>query len=190
MHFASDNAAPVHPKILKALSTANAGYQLGYGAEDMMHEVQDQIRTLFEAPEAVVFLVGTGTAANVLSLSCLARPWDAVFCSDLAHIEQDECNALEFYSGGAKLRRLPVWDGKIRPHDLHGAMAATGGSVHTPQTGPVSISSVTETGSVYRCAEIAALAEIAHAHGAALHLDGARFANALVALGCSASEMT
>lgn len=190
MHFASDNAGPVHPAVMDALIRANSGYQLGYGADQTTERVQKQIRTVFEAPEAQVYLVSTGTAANTLALSCLARPWDAIFCTPDAHIEQDECNAPEFYTGGAKLRTVPAHEGKMLPQELAAAMAHSGQSVHNAQTGPVSISNVTETGTVYSCDDIAALADIAHAHGATLHLDGARFANAVVALGCSPADMS
>jgi len=195
MFFASDNTGPVHPKIMAALQNANAGYALPYGADALMDRLQNQIRTVFEAPEAAVFLVSTGTAANSLALATLANPWDTIFCSRLAHIHEDECNAPEFYTGGAKLTLV---DGdsakdsaKISPENLRRAIEAEENrGVHGPQRGPLSITQVTERGSVYSLTEIKALCQIAKAHNISTHLDGARFANALVALGCSPAEMT
>ncbi|PIE11656.1 MAG: low specificity L-threonine aldolase [Rhodobacterales bacterium] len=190
MHFASDNAGPVHPQALEAMARANSGHQLSYGAEPLMDTVRNQIRTLFEAPDAAVYLVTTGTAANALALSCLANPWDAIFCSRVAHIEEDECNAPEFYTGGAKLTLVETRNGKMVPEALAAAMDALSGSVHQAQPGPVSITNVTELGTVHSCEEIAALAQIAKARGSRVHLDGARFANAIAALGCTPAEMT
>lgn len=190
MHFASDNAGPVHPKVMEAMSAANHLYQVGYGAEDAMKTVQDQIRTAFNTPNAQVYLVATGTTANVLALSCMAKPWDAIFCTPMAHIEEDECNAPEFYTGGAKLHLVPARDGRMTPADLDAAMRKTGGSVHNAQTGPVSFANVTETGTVYSCDDIAALCDVAKRHGSKVHLDGARFANAVAAQGCAPADMT
>ncbi|MCM2562670.1 low specificity L-threonine aldolase [Lutimaribacter sp. EGI FJ00015] len=190
MFFASDNAGPAHPSIMQALIDANAGYALPYGADTIMERVRARIRELFEAPEAAVYLVATGTAANSLALACMSEPWQTVFCSPVAHIHEDECNAPEFYMGGAKLTLVGDSD-KMTPDTLHKAMAAeeTRG-VHGPQRGPVSITQVTEKGRVYSLEELAALTGVARDFGQKAHLDGARFANALVALGCSPAEMT
>ena len=103
MFFASDNSGPVHPRIMAALGDANSGFQMAYGADTLMGEVRQSLRDLFEAPGAAVYLVATGTAANALALATLANPWETVFCSPVAHIHEDECNAPEFYTGGAKL---------------------------------------------------------------------------------------
>lgn len=190
MFFASDNAGPVHPQVMEALNRANMSYAMPYGAEDLMDVVRAQIRDIFEAPNAAVYLVATGTAANSLILATLCAPWQTTFCSPLAHIHEDECNAPEFYSGGAKLTL--VGDGaKMSAQDLEAAIAGeeTRG-VHGPQRGPVSITQVTEAGTIYTLDAIAALAGVAKSYGLPVHLDGARFANALVALGCSAAEMT
>src|SRR5690606_37564210 len=102
MNFASDNAGPVHPAVMEALARANEGFAKGYGADTIMDRVRDRIREIFEAPEAAVYLVATGTAANSLLLATLSKPWQTVFCSQVAHVQTDECNAPEFYSG-AKL---------------------------------------------------------------------------------------
>ena len=190
MYFASDNAGPAHPKVLEALVAANTGYAMGYGADPIMDEVRAMVRDLFDAPQAAVYLTATGTAANAILLATLANPWDTIFCAPMAHIQEDECNAPEFYSN-AKLTLVPATNAKMNPDALRAAMLAeqTRG-VHGPQRGPVSITQVTEKGTVHTVAEIRALAEVAHECGSKVHLDGARFCNALVALGCSAAEMT
>ncbi|MDP5218072.1 aminotransferase class V-fold PLP-dependent enzyme [Ruegeria sp. 2205SS24-7] len=189
MFFASDNSGPVHPEVLQVLAEANQGYQMGYGADDLMDEVRDRIRTLFEAPEAAVYLVINGTSANALALATLADPWDTVFCTPVSHIHRDECNAPEFYTG-AKLT-LVQGDDKMTPEALCAAIEAEGNrGVHGPQRGPVSITQVTECGTLYTLEDIRALGDMARGYGLPFHLDGARFANALVALGCSPAEMT
>lgn len=190
MFFASDNSGPVHPQIMDALAEANDGYAWAYGADPLMDEVRDRIREVFEAPEAAVYLVATGTAANSLALATLSRPWQTLFCAPVAHIHEDECNAPEFYSSGAKLTLVGDAD-KMAAAALRAAIASeeTRG-VHGPQRGPVSITNVTERGTVYTLEEMRALTGVAKEHGLPVHLDGARFANALVALGCSPAEMT
>ena len=189
MHFASDNAGPAHPAIIEALAAANEGYMSGYGADDLTRGVQDRIREIFEAPRAAVHLVPTGTAANALLLATLAEPWDTIFCTAESHISEDECNAVEAFSG-ASLTHVPSTDAKMTPEALIDAVMSRGGAVHHPQRGPVSITSVTERGTVYAPDEIAALSDVAASFGLAVHLDGARFANALCAIGCSPAEMS
>ncbi|UWQ75928.1 low specificity L-threonine aldolase [Leisingera sp. M658] len=190
MHFASDNSGPVPQQILDALAKANQGYAMGYGADAEMAEVTAKIRAVFEAPEASVHLVATGTAANVLALSTLAQPWQTVFCTRPAHILQDECNGPEFYTGGAKL--TPVTDAdKMTPETLRAAIEGEEvRGVHGPQRGPVSLSQVTEFGTVYSVPEIEALGAVAREFALPVHMDGARFTNALIPLGCTPAEMT
>ncbi|MCB1363394.1 MAG: low specificity L-threonine aldolase [Rhodobacteraceae bacterium] len=190
MFFASDNSGPVHPRIMAALGDANSGFQMAYGADTLMGEVRQSLRDLFEAPGAAVYLVATGTAANALALATLANPWETVFCSPVAHIHEDECNAPEFYTGGAKLTLVGQAD-RMTPDALQAAIAAeeTRG-VHGPQRGPVSITQVTERGTVHSLDELRALTAVAREFSLPVHMDGARFANALVALGCSPAEMT
>ncbi|SHI52564.1 threonine aldolase family protein [Wenxinia saemankumensis] len=191
MFFASDNGGPAHPRVMEALIAANDGYTSGYGAEALAEEVRGELRRIFEAPEAAVYLVPTGTAANALILATLGNPWDAIFCTAMAHINEDECNAPEFYSGGAKLVTVPDERAKMRPEALRAAILEhERRGVHGAQRGPVSITQVTEKGTVHTLDEIAALTDTAKAFGLPVHLDGARFANAQVALGCSAAEMT
>ncbi|WP_299624745.1 low specificity L-threonine aldolase [uncultured Tateyamaria sp.] len=190
MIFASDNAGPVHPQIMERVIAANDGYAMSYGADPIMDEVRQAIRTQFEAPEAAVYLVATGTAANALSLACYAQPWQTVFCSPVAHIQEDECNAPEFYSGGAKLTLVPGGD-TMTPAALRGAIAAQEvRGVHGPQRGPVSITQASERGGVYDLRTLKDLTAVAKDYDLPVHMDGARFANALVALGCTPAEMT
>ncbi|WP_102107888.1 threonine aldolase family protein [Oceaniglobus roseus] len=191
MFFASDNAGPAHPSVMQAMVDANSGYMGSYGADPIMERVRAKIREVFEAPEAAVYLVATGTAANALLLATYAQPWHAVFCADVAHVEQDECGAPEFFTNGAKLSLIPTADGRIAPDALRAAIARhPAGVVHGVQPGPLSITQITESGTLYGLDEIAALTAIAKEHGLPVHLDGARFANALVALDCSAADMT
>ena len=118
MNFGSDNTGPAHPKVMASLARANEGYALPYGDDTLMETVRTHIRETFEAPEAEVFLVATGTAANALGLATLVQPWEAIYCSAVAHIHADECGAPEFYSGGAKLVLVPETDAKMAPDDL------------------------------------------------------------------------
>lgn len=194
MFFASDNSGPVPPQVLAALTEANTGYAMGYGADADMEAVTARIREVFEAPEAAVLLVATGTAANSLALATLCQPFETIFCTPTAHIHEDECNAPEFYTGGAKLTLVPGeagFDDKMTPEALRAAIAKeeTRG-VHGPQRGPVSLTQVTERGTIYSLAELQALSAVTRDFGLPLHMDGARFANALVALDCTPAEMT
>ncbi len=191
MNFASDNTGPVHPKVIEAIGRANEGYAMPYGVDPLMDEVRARIRDLFEAPEAAVFLVATGTAANALCLATLAQPWQTVFCSRVAHVHEDECGAPEFYTGGSKLTLVDHVGGKMLPDALRAAIAGeeTRG-VHGPQRGPVTITQVTEKGAVHTLDEIRVLTGIAREYGLPVHMDGARFANAIAALGCTPAEMT
>ena len=190
MFFASDNGGPAHPKVMDALIKANEGYAMGYGADPIMEEVRAQIREIFEAPQAAVYLIINGTAANSVLLGTMSQPWQTIFCSDVAHVHEDECNAPEFYTG-AKLTLVPSTDGKMQVDELRKKiMGEENRGVHGPQRGPMSITQVTEKGTLYSLDEIKALTKVVQEFGMKTHLDGARFANALVTLGCSAAEMT
>ncbi|MDF1804609.1 low specificity L-threonine aldolase [Thalassovita sp.] len=190
MFFASDNSGPVHPHIMAAVTAANQGYALGYGNDPQMGLVRDQLRDLFEAPEAAIYLVATGTAANSLALATLCSPWQTVFCTPTAHIHEDECNAPEFYSGGAKLTLVGRTD-KMTPDSLRASiLTEENRGVHGPQRGPVSITQVTERGQIYTLQELQELTAVAREFDLPVYMDGARFANALVALNCSPAEMT
>jgi threonine aldolase len=146
---------------------------------------------MLEAPQATVYLVATGTAANSLALSLVCPPWGVVFCEADAHVERDECGAPEFFTGGAKLAGIAGDHGRIDPGALARALERTrNGDVHGVQYGALSLTNVTEAGTVYTPPEIAALTAVAHAKGMPCHLDGARFANALLATGATPAEMT
>ena len=139
MFFASDNTGPVHPKIMERIIAANHGPEMPYGTDVLMNEVRKEICDLFDAPEATVYLVVSGTAANSRSLACNTQPWQTVFCTQVAHISADECNAPEFYSGGAKLTLVPS-TGKMTPHELTNAIEGKQAhGVHCAQRGLVSI---------------------------------------------------
>lgn len=190
MRFASDNTSGAAPEVMAAILKANEGYERSYGADAAMERVTALVRDLFEAPAAVVHLVATGTAANALAIATNCPPWGAVFCHTHAHVAEDECNAPEFYSG-AKLVLVPGDRGKITPATLSSALARTGESgVHGAQRGMLSLTNVTEAGTVYTPAEIATLTALAKLHGLPCHLDGARFANALAATAATPAEMT
>ena len=190
MFFASDNAGPALPQVMARVMEANTSYAMPYGNDTVMDEVRETLRDIFEAPEAAIYLVATGTAANALALACYTNPWDTIFCSPVAHIHEDECNAPEFYTGGAKLTLVPGTD-RMTPDALRASIEGeqTRG-VHGPQRGPVSITQVTELGGVYGVDELQALSAVAREFDLPVHLDGARFANALVALDCTPAEMT
>ncbi len=191
MHFASDTTSPAHPSVIEALARANTGYLGSYGADPIMDEVRARVRDVFEAPEAAVYLVTTGSIANALSLATFCPPWGAVYCHRHAHIETDECGAPEFYTGGAKLVLIDGENGKMDPENLRDALAnPVTPDVHLVQRGMVSITNVTEFGTVYTPAEIAKLTGIAREYDLPVHLDGARFANAIVASGASPADMT
>jgi threonine aldolase len=190
MNVASDNAAGIAPEILSAIARANVGAALAYGHDDWTKRVERAFAELFER-EVAVFLVATGTAANALALAHLAPPWGAVLCHAESHIAIDECGAPEFYAGGSKLIGLPGAAGKIAPATLQHALDSGqwGGPHHvTPYV--LSLSQATEAGMIYRLDEIRALAEIAHARGLAVHIDGARLGNALARLNASPAQAT
>jgi threonine aldolase len=190
MFFASDNAGPVPQQVLDQMVSANSGYLPSYGADPQMEQVTRLVREKFKAPDAAVYLVGTGTAANALALSTLSRPWETVFCSPVSHIHEDECNAPEFYLGGGKLTLVGDSD-KITPEALFKSIEGEENrGVHGPQRGPVSITQITEKGHSYSVEEVQAISKVAKTYGLALHMDGARFTNAILARNASPAEMT
>ena len=190
MNFASDNAAGIAPAVLDAITRANHGHALGYGNDDLTRSIERRIGELFEC-DAAVFLVSTGTAANALALAHVTPPWGGVLCHAEAHIMVDECGAPEFFGGALKLIGLAGEGCKLAPATLTDAIARhTGHRPHAVQAASVSISQVSEAGTIYTPAEVAALAEIAHARGLKVHMDGARFGNALARLNASPAELT
>jgi threonine aldolase len=189
MNFASDNAAGIAPEILDAIVRANHGHALAYGDDAITARLQHRLCELFER-EVAAFLVPTGTAANALALAQLSPPWGAVLCHQAAHIAVDECGAPEFFGGGLKLVELAGEAGKIAPEALRRVLAREWRSPHQVAPAVLSLSQATESGTVYRLDEIGALAEIAHAHGLAVHVDGARFGNALARMNASPAQAT
>jgi threonine aldolase len=189
-NFHSDNVAPACEAIMAAVSAANSGMAASYGGDDLTARLQSLAAQLFEK-EVTVFPVATGTAANSLALSQLAPPYGAIYCYEAAHIVTDESGAPEFYSGGAKLIGFPAADGKIRPEQLTHAIAfAEDMGVHHVKPAAISLTQATEWGTVYSLSELAAITAVAKRHGLPVHMDGARFANALVHLKCSPAEAT
>src|ERR1700709_2564333 len=177
MNFASDHTAGRAPEILQALTAGNDGFALGYGNDDETRAVERRIGEIFER-DAAVFLVPTGTAANALALAHVSPPWGAVFAHAEAHILTDECGAPEFFGGGLKLIGLPGDAGKIAVDTLEAALKrGPWGGPHHVTASALSLSQTTEAGTIYRVEEITALAAVAHAHGVAVHMDGARLAN-------------
>jgi threonine aldolase len=191
MMFASDNMGPAAPEIMAAVQRANQGHHMPYGADRFTDGAVQKLRDLFEAPQAAVHLISTGTAANAVALAALANPWDAIFVHPIAHAEEDECGAPEFYSGGAKLTLVDGADGKMDPDALREAILLTADrEVRGVQCGPVSITNITEIGTIYSLEEIRAITDLAKSFGLKTHLDGARLANACAALNCTPAEMS
>lgn len=190
MNFGSDNWAAVHPAVLAAMAAANQGFAPAYGNDPWTEELTKTFSALFER-EVAVFPVATGTAANSLSLSLLTPPTGVVFCHSHAHVYEDECGAPEFYTGGAKLFPLPGEEGRVSVEALQtGLNRFVPGFEHHQQPASLSLTQATEAGTVYSIEQITALAALAHENGCKVHMDGARFANALATLDVSPAEMT
>ena len=190
MNFASDNTTGAAPEILAAIAAANEGAAMPYGNDPITKRLEAAFNRLFER-EVVAFPVATGSAANALALATMTPPYGAIYCHPESHINVDECGAPELFTGGAKLISIPGDAGKIAAADFAAALEASGkGVVHHVQPAAISLTNETEAGTLYTPAEVRAIAELAHAHGLYVHVDGARFANAVAALGCSAADLT
>ena len=190
MDFTSDNAYGAAPPILEALIAASGGAAPAYGDDALTARLQQHFSKLFER-DVAIFPVVTGTAANCLALATLVPPHGAILCHESAHIEDDECGAPEFFTHGAKLVRVGGRDGKLTPGGLEEALTRYRlGDVHQVQPAALSVAQPTEAGTCYRADEIAALARVAHARRMAVHMDGARFANAVAFLGASPADVT
>jgi len=188
-YFKSDNTAAVCPEILAAIAAANAGVAPAYGTDRWSETLDDVFGRFFET-EVRVFAVSSGTAANSLALATFCPPWGTVLCHAESHIERDECGAPEFFTGGAKLSLIEGAGAKFGAAELRARLDWFEPHVHGVQPRALSITQATERGAVYTPAEIRALADIAHGRGMAVHMDGARFANALVAQGVSPAELS
>jgi threonine aldolase len=190
MNFKSDNEAPAHPAIIQALVEANEGFATAYANDRYSKALNERFSALFET-DCTVLPIATGTAANCVALAEISPPWGAILCHRSAHIQNDEGGAPEFYTHGAKLLPLEGPAGKLQPEPLARAIDGAGvHGVHNVKPALVSITQATECGTVYRVEEVAAIAEVAHSRSLPLHMDGARFANAVAHLGCSPADVT
>ena len=191
IEFRSDNAAAIAPEIVDALLAANTGTAIAYGADELTAELERRVRDVFEHDGARVFPVTSGTAANALSLSAMCPPWGAVLCHETAHILVNEGGATSLLSSGAVMRAVGGPDFRMSVDSLRAALAATRwGDNHQSQPSVLSFTQPTDFGTVYPVDEIAELASVAREHGMKVHIDGARVANAIAALGCSPAELT
>src|SRR5215831_17725211 len=190
MEFASDNAAGVAPAILDALVHANAGFAIAYGDDSSTQRLKRRFSELFER-DVAVFLVSTGTAANALALAHMSPPWGAVLCHTEAHAIVHECGAPEFFGGGLRLIGIEGEGAKLKPQAVEAALDRHFGlRPHQLVPAALSLTQASEFGTVYQVDEIAALAALAHDRGMAVHVDGARFANAVARLGVTPAEAT
>jgi len=188
--YRSDNTGRAAPEILDALVRANTGTALGYGADEWTARLQDRFSESFET-QVRVFPVATGTAANALSLAAASPSWGLVYCSEAAHINTAEANAAGFFGGGLKLVPVAGPHGRVDPDALARSLAAIQpGQLHRGQPAAVNITQASDLGTVYPLTEIRAIAEISKHRGLKVHMDGARFANALARLGCSPAELS
>jgi len=185
--FASDNWSGVCPEAWAALAAANAGHAPAYGGDDWTAAAVSAIRELFET-DCEVFFVFTGTAANSLGLAAMCRSSDAIICHAMAHINVDECGAPGFFSGGAKLLTADTPLAKLTPEAID-ALAVTPHDVHSSRPRVLALTQATELGTLYSPLEMWSLSECAHEHGMTVHVDGARFANAVAALGCAPADI-
>lgn len=187
----SDNAAGAAPEILESIVAANTGTAIAYGADDVTARLHDVVREVFEHDDARVFPVTSGTAANALALSALVPPWGAVLCHETAHIINSEGGATSLLAGGAVMRGVAGDDFRMSPEHLRRTLASVGwGDPHSSQPTALSFTQPTDRGTIYTVDQIAELTAIAGEYELRAHLDGARIANALVALGCSPADMT
>ncbi|HYC01468.1 MAG TPA: low specificity L-threonine aldolase [Candidatus Limnocylindrales bacterium] len=187
-HFASDNYSGICPEAWEALEQANRGHAASYGEDDWTRRASELLREMFET-DCEVFFVFNGTAANSLALATCCQSYHSILCSEIAHVETDECGAPEFFSNGTKVLLLPAIDGKVTPQGVeHAATRRT--DIHFPKPRVVSLTQATEVGTVYTSAEVQAVSATARRLGLKLHMDGARLANAVARLGCSPAALT
>jgi len=186
--FASDNNAGITPEAFAALAEANRGHVVAYGGDEWTRRSADAIRAAFDA-DAAVYFVFNGTAANSLALSAICRSTDAVVCHSFAHVNVDECGAPEFFSGGAKLLAVDTPHAKLTPEAV-AARALTPHDEHASRPRALTLTQASELGTVYTPDEVRTLARIARERGMNVHMDGARFANAVASLGCAPADVT
>jgi threonine aldolase len=189
MNFASDNVYGVHPRILAALSEANGGTASSYGSDDLSKRAEERLSEVF-GKEVRAFLVTTGTAANGLALSAIAPPFGAILCHAEAHAAVDECGSPEMFTGGAKIIGLHGPQGKITPALIEKTLKGFIRGEHDPKPAAVSITNASELGTTYKPQEIKAISALIKPRGMKLHMDGARFANAVVGTGAKPADIT
>ena len=190
MHFGSDNQTGASAQVMDFIHKANHGYTHGYGEDEWTERAVQALKETFEC-DLEAFFVSTGTAANSLALSCLVQPWESVLCHHQAHILIDKSTAPEFFSGGARLISINKKAGKITEAHLQEYAGIAGTDYpHNPRAGALSFAESNELGLVYSPPEVTALSAVAHQQGMNVHMDGARFANAVAALGCRPAELT
>ncbi|MEN9645246.1 MAG: hypothetical protein RL238_1915 [Actinomycetota bacterium] len=187
----SDNCAGVAPQVMAAITAANEGTALAYGGDHWSEELHEVVAEAFGVPDAQVFPVVSGTAANSLALSAMVPPWGSVLCHQTSHIYVNECGATSLFGGGAVMRALPGDDFKLDPQVVADALAATNwGDPHHSQPSVVSFTCPTDFGTVYTADELKAVVDVAAERGLRAHLDGARLANAIASLHCSPTAIT
>ena len=186
--FASDNYSGVCPEVWQALEEANHGHAPSYGEDVWTRRASDLIREVFET-DCEVFFVFNGTAANSLALSSLCRSYHSILCHETAHIETDECGAPEFFSNGTKVLLVPGRDGRLAPEQIE-RMVQRRRDIHYPKPRVVSVTQATELGTVYSVEDLQAIGQAAKRSDLYMHMDGARFANAVATLGVAPREIT
>ena len=190
MYFGSDNQTGASAQVLGMLTTANNEYTHGYGDDRWTHQAIEALKTLFEC-DLEAYFVATGTAANSLALSCMVQPWEAILCHDSAHIILDESTAPELFTGGARMLGVSNGEGKISPQHLQDYFQTTGTDYpHNVRAAALSITQASESGLVYTPAEISTLSAVAEKNGLSVHMDGARFANAVASQQCTPAELS
>jgi threonine aldolase len=187
-HFASDNTSGICPEAWQALDEANRGFHPSYGDDEITRHACESFRDFFEA-DCDVYFVFNGTAANSLSLATLCQSYHSVIAGDLSHCETDECGAPEFFSNGSKLLLAKTQHGRLDPADVQ-RLITSRTDLHFPKPRGLTLSQSTELGTTYQPAQLVELTSLAHQHGLRVHMDGARFFNALAALDCTPADIT
>jgi len=187
--FRSDNTGRAAPELLAALVAANQRTASGYGTDEWTTQLQERFSALFETTVRV-FPVATGTAANAIALAAITPSYGAIYCTEHAHVSGSEANAAGFFGGGARLLPLPSPLGKMSPDTLAQTIEAQSGNAHYSKPSALTLTQVSELGTVYSLSEIRALTAVARGRGLKVHMDGARFANAIARLGCSPADLT